>query len=93
MTQCAGGGGGGIGVPKTNNQNFFLHSITQSQLPANTLLCVVLSSTGIITAETFCIFVIHIVLSNVLSFIPIINIFFVAGYITIFYSLKCRYCG
>ena len=74
MAQCAGGGGGGIGVPKTNNQNFFLHSVTQSQLPANTLLCVVLSSRGIITAEIFCILFIHKILSKVFSFIPVTNI-------------------
>jgi hypothetical protein len=69
-----GWGGGAGGGAKTKQQHLFLHSVTQIQLPANKLFCVVLSSRGIITAETFCILVMHKILSKVFSFIPVTNI-------------------
>ena len=60
-------GGGGLWHQKTNNQNFCLYSVTQNHLSANKPLNVVLSITGIITADTFGILVIHKVFSKAYS--------------------------
>ena len=80
-------GGGCFVAPKNKQRNSFLHSVTQSLLLTNTLLCIVLSSTGIITVDSFCILVVHKVLSKVFSFISVKNIFFVTGYIIIVLQL------
>jgi hypothetical protein len=56
-------------APKINKKTkISLYSVTQSQLLANKMLCVVLSSTGINYVDTFCIWVIHKVIKVIKRF-------------------------
>jgi len=58
MAHCEGWGSV---APVTH---YFLYTITQIQILANTLLCLELSSTGIFSVGTFCIWGFHKLLSK-----------------------------